>query len=202
MNEAFLLKDVIMEKIIIALLVVLSSCFFGSVMDFSEEDINDKENEVYNTSFEDGEYDPQKLPDGWFLLEDTFDYVSWNNETAHTGSKSLKVQYPKDNINIISDAFPIDADHVYYSRIFVKTNYNSNQSITIRFLAFNSKGKRVSKFSENGLPKQEWTQIDITSGFLNSTARFGRIIISIPKKSDKMYWLDDIESYAVYRIQK
>jgi hypothetical protein len=202
MNEAFLLKDVIMGKIIIALLVVLSSCFFGSVMDFSEKDINEKENEVYNTSFEDGEYDPQKLPDGWFLLEDTFDYVSWNNETAYTGSKSLKVQYPKDKINIISDAFPIDADHVYYSRIFVKTNYNSNQSITIRFLAFNSKGKRVSKFSENGLPKQEWTQIDITSGFLNSTARFGRIIISIPKKSDKLYWLDDIESYAVYRIQK
>ncbi|MDA3813422.1 MAG: hypothetical protein PF570_04130 [Candidatus Cloacimonetes bacterium] len=191
-----------MGKIIIALLVVLSSCFFGSVMDFSEKDINEKENEVYNTSFEDGEYDPQKLPDGWFLLEDTFDYVSWNNETAYTGSKSLKVQYPKDKINIISDAFPIDADHVYYSRIFVKTNYNSNQSITIRFLAFNSKGKRVSKFSENGLPKQEWTQIDITSGFLNSTARFGRIIISIPKKSDKLYWLDDIESYAVYRIQK
>jgi len=202
MNEVFLLKDVIMEKIIIALLVVLSSCFLGSVMDFSEKDINDTENEVYNASFEDGEYDPQKLPDGWFLLEDTFDYVSWNNEIPHTGSKSLKVQYPEEKINIISDAFPIDADHVYYSRFFVKTNYNSNQSITIHFLAFDSKGKRVSKFSENGLPKQDWTQIDITSGFLKSTARFGRIIISIPKKSDKIYWLDDVESYAVYRIQK
>ena len=191
-----------MEKIIIALLVVLSSCFLGSVMDFSEKDIKGKENEVYNSSFESGEYDQYKLPDGWFLLEDTFDYVSWDNENPHTGSNSLRVQHPSDNINIISDAFQIDADYVYYSRFFVKTNYNSNQSITIRFLAFDSKGKRVSKFSENGLPKQDWTQIDITSGFLKSTARFGRIIISIPKKSDKIYWLDDIESYAVYRIQK
>ncbi len=191
-----------MEKIIIALLVMLSSCFFGSVMDFSEKDIKDKENEVYNTSFENGEYKPQGLPDGWFLLEDTSDYIIWDNENPHTGSKSLKIQNPKDNINIISDAFPIDADHVYYSRLFIKTNYNSNQSITIRFLAFDSKGKRVSKFSKKGLPKQDWTQIDITSGFLKSTARFGRIIISIPKKSDKIYWLDDIESYAVYKIQK
>ncbi len=56
---------------------------------------------MYNTSFEDGEYDPQKIPDGWFLLEDTFDYISWDNENPHTGSKSLKVQHPKDKINII-----------------------------------------------------------------------------------------------------
>ena len=202
MNEAFLLKEVIMEKIIIALFIVLSSCFFGSVMDFSEKDIKDNENEVFNTSFEIGEYDPQKLPDGWFLLEETSEYITWDNKNPYTGSKSLKVEYPKDKINIISDAFPIDADQVYYSRLFVKTNYNSNQSITIRFLAFDSKGKRVSKFSNNGLPKQDWTQIDITSGFLKSTARFGRIIISIPRKSDKIYWFDNIESYAVYRIQK
>jgi hypothetical protein len=202
MNEAFLLKDVIMKKIVLALLVILSSCFFGSVMNFSEKDIKDNENEVLNTSFENGEYDPQKLPDGWFLLEDTSNYITWDNENSHTGSKSLKIEYPRDKINIISDAFLIDADQVYYSCLYVKTNYNSNQPITIRFLAFDSKGKRVSEFSNNGLPKQDWTQIDITSGFLKSTARFGRIIISIPKKSDKIYWLDDIGSYAVYRIQK
>ncbi|MDP8203053.1 MAG: hypothetical protein P9L95_00820 [Candidatus Tenebribacter mawsonii] len=191
-----------MEKIILALFIILSSCFFGSVMNFSEKDIKSNENEVFNTSFESGDYDSQKLPESWFLLEDTSDYITWDNENPHTGSKSLKVEYPKDKINIISDAFPVDADQVYYSRLFVKTNYNSNQSITIRFLAFDAKGKRVSKFSKTGLPKQDWTQIDITSGFLKSTARFGRIIISIPIKSDKIYWLDDIESYAVYRIQK
>ncbi|MDP8268859.1 MAG: hypothetical protein P9L97_09045 [Candidatus Tenebribacter davisii] len=191
-----------MEKVIIVVLAVLSSCFFGSVMDFSEKDIKDKKNEVFNTSFEIGDYDLHKLPDGWYLLEDTSKYILWDNETSKTGSKCLKIENPKDKINIISDSFPIDADHVYYSRLFMKTNYNSNQSITIRFLAFDEKGKRVSKFSEHGLPRQDWTQIDITSGFLKSTARFGRIIISIPRKSDKIYWLDDIESYAVYRIQK
>ena len=191
-----------MEKIILALVIILSSCFWGSVMNFSEQDIKDNENEVLNSSFENGEFDPQVLPDNWFLLEDTSEYIAWDNKNPHTGSKSLKIEHPKDKLNIISDAFPIDADYVYYSRLFVKTNYNSNQSITIRFLAFDAKGKRVSKFSNNGLPKQDWTQIDITSGFLKSTARFGRIIISIPRKSDKIYWLDDIESYAVYRIQK
>jgi hypothetical protein len=72
----------------------------------------------------------------------------------------------------------------------------------IRFLAFNAKGKRVNKFSNKGYPKEDWTQIDLTSGFLNSTARFGRIIISIPKKPDKIFWIDDVESYNVYKIQK
>lgn len=202
MSEASSPKEVIMEKIILALFIILSSCFWGSVMDFSEEDIKDSENEVINTSFEDGEFDSKKLPDNWFLLEDTSEFITWDNNNPYTGTKSLKIEYPKNDVNIISDAFPIDADYVYYSRLFIKTNYNSNQHITIRFLAFDTKGKRVSKFSKNGLPKQEWTQIDITSGFLKSTARFGRIIISISRKSDKIYWLDNIESYAVYRIQK
>ena len=191
-----------MEKIIFTLVVFLSSCFFGTVMDFSEKDINGKENEVYNASFENGEYDPDEIPVGWSLLDNKSGYILWDNEVSRTGLKSLRIQNPKDKINIISDAFQIDADHVYYSRFFVKTNYDSNQLITIRFLAFDANGNRVSKFSENDLPKQDWTQIDITSGFLKSTARFGRIIISIPKKPDKIYWLDDIESYAVYRIQK
>jgi len=191
-----------MEKIILALFIILSSCFWGSVMKFSEKDIKDSVNEVLNSSMENGEFDPETLPDKWFLLEGTTDFITWDNSTFHTGSKSLKIENPKENINIISDAFPVDADYVYYSRLFVKTNYNSNQHITIRFVAFDVKGKRVSKFSDRGLPKQDWTQVDITSGFLKSTARFGRIIISIPRKSDKIYWLDDIESYAVYRIQK
>lgn len=191
-----------MGKIIVALLIILSGCFFGSVMNFSEKDIKGKENEVYNTSFEDGEYSSNKLPDGWSLLKSDSDYIFWDNETSRTGAKCLKVEHLKDKINIISDAFPIDADYIYYSRFFVRTNYDSNHLITIRFIAFDTKGNKVSKFSENGLPKKEWTQIDITSGFLKSTARFGRIIISIPSKSDKIYWLDDIESYAVYRIQK
>ena len=191
-----------MEKFSIALVLILSSCFVGTVMDFSEKDINGKENEVYNASFENGEYDPDEMPDGWSLLDDKSNYILWDNKISRTGLKSLKIQHPKSKINLISDAFPIDADYVYYSRFFVKTNYDSNQLITIRFLAFDAYGNRVSKFSENDLPKQDWTQIDITSGFLKSTARFGRIIISIPKKPDKIYWLDDIESYAVYRIQK
>jgi len=191
-----------MEKIVVAFMIILSSCFFGSVMNFSEKDINGKINEVYNSSLENGEFNQNILPEGWSLLENGSDYVEWNSDLSRTGSKCLKVEHSENRINIISDAFPIDADQIYYSRFFVKTNYNSNHLITIRFVAFDTNGKRVSKFSENGLPKSDWTQIEITSGFLKSTARFGRIIISIPSKSDKIYWIDDIESYAVYKIQK
>ena len=191
-----------MKKLIIGVIVILTSCYFGSIMRFSEKDIGDTVNAVINPSFEDGEYNSETLPEEWMVLNDAAEKVFWDDNYKRTDSKSLRVEYPDDKINIISDAFPINPEYVYYSRCFLRTNYRSNHSVIIRFLAFNAKGKRVNKFSNKGYPKEDWTQIDLTSGFLNSTARFGRIIISIPKKPDKIFWIDDVESYNVYKIQK
>lgn len=191
-----------MKKLLLILLVIISSCFFGSIMNFSEKDIVGKENVVFNPSFENGEFEANSMPEDWMVLNKPENQIFWDDNYRHSGGKSLKIQYPKSKINIISDAFPIDAEAVYYSRCFVKSSYQSNHPVTIRFLAFNSKGKRVNKFSSKGYPGEDWTQIDLTSGFLKSTARFGRIIISIPKKPDKIFWLDDIDSYNVYKIQK
>ena len=191
-----------MEKLVIIVMMILTSCFFGSIMHFSEKDIADAVNVVINSSFEDGKFNSEALPEEWMVLDDAAEKIIWDDNNMHTGSKCLRIEYPDHKLNIISDAFPINPEYIYYSRCFLRTNYQSNHPIIIRFLAFNAKGKRVNKFSNKGYPKEDWTQIDLTSGFLNSTARFGRIIITLPKKPDKLFWIDDVESYSVYKIQK
>ena len=102
----------------------------------------------------------------------------------------------------ISDSFPIDPESVYFTRCLIKSNYKSNHAVTIRFLAFDSKGKQLNKFTEKYYPDTDWTTMRLTTGFFKTAARFGRIVVSFPSKPDKVFWLDDLESYSVYRIQK
>ena len=41
-----------MIKLIIAIVLIISGCFFGSIIDFTEKDIAGKQNEMFNSSFE------------------------------------------------------------------------------------------------------------------------------------------------------
>lgn len=182
--------------------VIISSCVFGSISEFSEEDIKNKNNVVLNSSFENGEFNKNKLPSNWTSLDNNSEFIVWDDEHAHSGTKSLRTDFPTNNLNIISDAFSIDPESVYYTRCFVKTNYKSNHQIYIRFLAFNNKGEKVNKFSSKLYPKEDWTKAELTTGFFKNSAKFGRIIISIPDRDDKVFWMDDVESYKVYKIQK
>lgn len=191
--------NVVIEILVIA--SVITSCVFGSITDFSEDDVKDQENIVFNSSFEQGS-DLEEMPKGWISLEGNNEFLFWDDKYIHQGNKSLRVENPEENINIVSDAFPINPQFVYYTRCFIKTNYQSNHQVYLRFLGFNEKGKQVSKFSKKVYPETDWTKAELTSGFFYSTARFGRIVISIPDKDDKTYWIDDVESYKVYKIQK
>jgi len=191
-----------MLEFVLVIAVIISSCVFGSISDFSEKDIKDKENVIFNSSFEDGKFNEQNMPEHWMTLDNNTDYIFWDDVISRSGGKSLKIEYPDKKVNIVSETFPINSEYIYYTKCFLKTNYHSNHQIYIRFLAFNEKGKRVNKFSEKVYPGEEWTKGELTTGFFNSSARFGRIIISIPSKDDKTFWIDDIESFKVYRIQK
>ena len=191
-----------MLKIIVAISIVISGCVFGSIANFSEKDIKDAENVVFNSSFESGNKEGIVLPEGWMVLDELENTVSWDNQAAYGGEKSLKISYPKTKVSIISDAFPIDPKSVYFTKCMLKSNYKSNHAVTIRFLAFDSKGKQINKFSEKYYPETDWTMMNLITGFFKTSARFGRIVVSFPSKSDKVFWVDDLESYSVYRIQK
>ena len=170
--------------------------------DVSAKDIKDAENVVFNSSFETKSLEESRLPDGWMVLDELENTVSWDSEVSAAGNHSIKVAHTRSKVNIISDAFPIDPESVYFTRCMMKSNYKSNHAITIRFLAFNAKGKQLNKFAEKFYPEEDWTTMRLTTGFFKTAARFGRIIISFPSKSDKVYWLDDVESYGVYRLKK
>lgn len=191
-----------MIKLIIAVTLVITGCFFGSIIDFSEQDIGRKENEIFNSGFEEGEFDTDPIPLGWTVLNDLKNTVSADTVVFNSGQRSLKISHPHKKINLISESFPIDPEGVYFSRCFLKTNYQSNQAVEILFVAFDSKGKQVNKYKTKIYPQENWTKAVMTASFFKPNAHFGRIIISFPNRPDKVFWLDDVESYNVYRIKK
>jgi len=191
-----------MIKLILAVAVITSSCFFGSIIDFSEHDLDGKENKILNSGFEEVDVDANPIPLGWTILNDLENTISTDTEIFNSGNRSLKISHPKKKISIISESFPINSEAIFFSRCFIKTNYKSNHAVNILFIAFNSEGKQVSKFNAKGYPKENWTEVVLTTGFFKPDAQFGRIVITFPNRADKVYWLDDVESFDVYKIQK
>ncbi|HPR17242.1 MAG TPA: hypothetical protein PLD62_03245 [Candidatus Cloacimonadota bacterium] len=183
-----------------ALLLILTGCVFGSIANFSEDDIKNNENEIYNSGFE--SISTEAEMEGWTVLEDYSSVLSLVNDDFHTGKISLKISHPKERISIISDSFPIDPDAVYFSRCYVKSNYKSNLPVRLHFVVFDAAGKQLNTFQKKGYPDNVWSDISLNAGFFKPAARFARVFVSLPAREDKIFWLDDVESFKVYKIQK
>ena len=184
------------------LLIILSGCFFGSLSQFSDEEIAGKENLIQNSGFEEGNFKFDILPKHWLIINKPELEVFWDKTVSFKGERSLEIKNPSEEINLFSDAFNINPSSIYYSRCYVKADKPVSAPITIYFLTFNLKGKRMNRFVGKVIPKQQWTEINISSGFLKSTALFGRIVISFPKNKDITYWGDNVETYEVYKLRK
>ena len=184
------------------ILIAFSGCFFGSLSQFSDEEIAGKENLIPNSGFEEGTYNYDILPEHWLIVNKPHFEIFWDRTNGFAGEKSLKIQSPSEEINLFSDAFNIDPGAIYYSRCFVKSNRQNAAPVTLYFLAFNLEGKKVNRFSSKIIPKQEWTEINLSSGFLKGDALFGRVVISFPKSKDVTYWIDNVETYEVYKLRK
>ncbi|MCK4957232.1 MAG: hypothetical protein KAS49_06310 [Candidatus Cloacimonetes bacterium] len=179
---------------------MLSSCFLGSISDFSEKDIRDNENEIYNCSFEQGEYGINNFPDGWFSLDSKEGEIVWENTVSQDGNKSIKIN-GKHDASIISEAFNINPAGVYYSRCFAKTKDNLALPVRISFIAFNKNGKKVGKFSRTTVVSDKWIPVNITTGFFNGSAVFGRLVITVKAQKDYPVWLDNVGNFKVYEIK-
>lgn len=183
-------------------LIILSGCFFQTLSQFSEDDIIGKKNKIPNSGFEDGIFGYEKTPDKWLIVNKPENLIFWENGIHHNGEKCLKIKNPNQKINIFSDAINIYPEDIYYTRCFVRADKSSNASITLLFLAFNITGKRVNRFVKKIKPGEEWSQIELVTGYFKNSALFGRVVISIPKKSGITFWIDDVESYKVYKFRK
>ena len=98
------------------ILIAFSGCFFGSLSQFSDEEIAGKENLIPNSGFEEGTYNYDILPEHWLIVNKPHFEIFWDRTNGFAGEKSLKIQSPSEEINLFSDAFNIDTGAINYYR--------------------------------------------------------------------------------------
>ena len=181
---------------------VLSSCGVGFVMNLTDSDLEESLNMIFNSGFENGDYNYESIPPDWVVLDDKDEKVFWDNEIAHNGSKSLKFQETNQKFTLISEAFPLNTQAIYHTRCYVKAKKLFTKNVQIFFHAFDKNGKEVNQYHRKMLPDQNWKALELTSGFLKSSAKFGRVTIMIPHDEDNSYWIDDVKCYHLHSFQK
>ena len=191
-----------MNRILIILLLIITGCGVGFVIDLRDSDLRDSNNLVYNSGFESGEYDYDATPEDWIVLNKPLNRIFWDNGESHNGEKCVKVKYPDSKIYLISEAFSLNPQAVYHIRCFMKSEKSGSKPILLLFNAFDKNGKKVNTFSKKIYPQQNWNSLELNTGFLKSSAKFGRISLIFPKSSKNVYWVDDIEAYFVHSFHK
>ena len=191
------MKSLIGTLVTIAL---LSGCAFSTISRFSAEDAEGKENIVSNSSF-DMVDEGSNMPQGWVVLNEQENNIIWDDESHDDEGKCLKVENTNDTANLVSDGFNIDPQSVYYSRCYIKSNKISKDPVIMHFIAFDRNGKKVNDYKKEVAVEEDWTLVELTTGFFDNSATLARIAVSIPEGSDDTsYWVDDIESYNVHKF--
>ncbi len=194
-----------MKKIlflIISIGFVLTACIASSGLSFSKKDVRDLPNLVQNFGFEKSA-DSVGVLEHWTVMDDSVRKFAKVTDKEHfEGKKALEIKNPEKDVLIISDAFEIDNKGGYYSYCHLKVLNKTNKKITVLFFAFDENGKRKDRYRERYTISKDWKQYDISSGFFDKNVQYGRIIISLPKDKNQIYYLDDVESFKVYKFHK
>ena len=188
--------------LIVIIGLLLSACIASAGLSFSKKDVKDSPNLVMNPSFEISD-DSTKVLKGWTIMDETAKkYVSLTDDEHFKGKKSVEIKNPNLNVLLISDAFEIDSAGGYYSFCHLKSLNKSEKKIEVFFFAFNKNGKRKDRYRERYKISQNWKEYEISSGFFDKSVKYGRIIISLPKNKNQIHYLDDVESFKVYKFHK
>jgi hypothetical protein len=192
---------------LIAMLPSLSGCFFGQSLFFFDQDAVGKPNLIPNADFEIPSPQDRALPGNWTFISDAMyidymDAISWDSKTVYSGSKSLKIENSKQQILIVSDAFPIDNRSAYFNRCYIKSNKSSLGMVAFYFKTFDKIGTKKDNFIGKIKPGKDWQEILLSTGFFKPTVQFARVIISIPMDPDNTYWIDNIGSYHVHTFTR
>ncbi|MCD4818183.1 MAG: hypothetical protein K8S23_05795 [Candidatus Cloacimonetes bacterium] len=191
-----------MNKILIIVLLIITGCGVGFVIDLRDSDQRDLINLVYNSGFESGDYDYDTTPEDWIVLNKPLNKIFWDNGESHNGEKCVKIKHPDRKISLISEAFSLNPEAVYQVKCFLKSQKDNSKSTLLTFSAFDKNGKKVNKFSKKIYPNQSWSSFELNTGFLKSSAKFGRITFIFPKDSKNVYWVDDVETYFIHSFHK
>ena len=184
------------------LTLLLTSCFFGSTLNFDEEDAQGLPNLVPNGDLEEGLYGVYKrenLPEHWMILQNPRDpeATAWEADRGLGDSRCLRLMAGSTRLTLISDSFEIYPTAAYYNHIWVKTDIDTGEEIECRFIAFDENSETVNQFTVNIVPKTTWKKVEFNAAFFKKTARFGRLMVVLPPQSGRRVWVDGIGSYNV-----
>jgi hypothetical protein len=181
---------------------LLVACIASSGLSFSKKDVKDFPNLIKNSDFEQRK-DSNAILKNWTVMDDSAKkFVRLTNQEHFKGNNAIEIVNPTKDVLIISAAFEIKKDGGYYSYCHLKSLKKTDKRFTLLFFAFDKNGKRKDRYREKYRITQNWKQYDISSGFFDKNVKYGRVIISLPKDENQIYYLDDIESFKVYKFHK
>ncbi len=179
--------------------ILLSSC--STISRFPGKNLNGEKNIINNPSFEIASLGSDSFPASWTSLDGQEDNIYTVDKSRDNIGKCLKIEKCNGYARLISDSFEIDAQAVYFTRCYVKsTNYN-REPVILHFFAFDADGNKVNDFKTEIIIKENWTPIELTTGFFANSASVARLGISIPECSQNTaYWVDDVGSYNIHKF--
>lgn len=187
---------------LLALLLLLSSCFVSSSLIFSESDIADNMNLLINPGFAPYALEGQEALRGWTVHVEPpsagFDKILIDGQSFLEGKSSLKISASDKDVLIISEPFVVRRYGGYYARIKARTDSKTAPEISLRMVTFKEQGKVTNRFSQKAKVGSDWTLISTSAGFLRPGVSFGRVMIHIPPFNEGSIWLDDAGSWEVH----
>lgn len=187
---------------LVALLVLLSSCFVSSSLHFSEADIQGAQNLIRNHSFDPHLIRGKESLPGWTLKiephQADYDKVAIDANTALDAGNSLKISASDKDVLIISEPFDVRRYGGYFAKISAKSDSKNQPEIQFRMITFKEQGKITNRFKRKYKLNEEWQELSLSAGFLRPGVRFGRIFIHIPPFEEGSIWLDDAGCWEVH----
>ncbi len=190
-----------MKYFLLALVIFLTSCVTAS-KGFSEDEAKGKINNIFNGSFEDGNYDVDNLPDGWIVLDETvMESIKWDNTLSFEGDKSLQFSNAKRRIEVYSENFEIRPKSIYYIKLKAKASTKKSKQIYLHFFTFDKFNKLTGKHKIAINPTNEWKTFHQSFSFFKAKTRFGRVVLQIPSDVKNIISIDDIGCYEMHSFQ-
>lgn len=187
---------------LIALMLLLSSCFVSSSLIFTEADIQGGVNLLMNPSFAPYSLEGEEALRGWTVHiephSEGFDKILIDSKEFLEGKTSLRISASDKDVMIISEPFDVRRYGGYYARIMARSDSENPPQINLRMITFKEQGKITNRFQHKAELGKDWSMISASAGFLRPGVSFGRVFIHIPPFSEGSIWLDDAGCWEVH----
>ncbi len=186
-------------KYLLIYAILITGCV-STIPKFDNCDFDKQTNLVNNGCFD--KISENGHPEGWLIIGDKslIARVEEKKETDH--EHCLFLSNLGTETDVISDYFKVNPSEVFFSEAKIKSNRHSNKMLKFSIVAFDKNGNVVNSFLEEFYVENEWSKIKVSSGFLSTSARYARVIFTVPSGSKYSLWIDDVQCYSAYKFLK